>query len=122
MQLLSGQDSTGEFTVGHIFEAGSSKAEPGQVPSSDLEVVYSTWSEDQHLCGQRRLYGGIHFSKAVSAGEDLCTGIASLIVDRAELLKVGNASGALADFDDTSITVKARNAEKKGKKNKEVKR
>merc|ERR1711982_153906 len=87
-------------------EAGSSKAEPGQVPSSSIDFVYNTWSEVQHVCGQSRLYGGMHFSKAVKAGEDLCTGVASLIVSRAELLKAGDAKGALADLSDTSITVR----------------
>jgi len=116
MQLLTGKDSTGKFTVGKSFEAGSSKAEPGQVPSSSIDFVYNTWSEVQHVCGQSRLYGGMHFSKAVKAGEDLCTGVASLIVSRAELLKAGDAKGALADLSDTSITVKKRSEENDNKR------
>ena len=50
----------------------------------------------------------MHYSKAIPAGEELCTGLAYLIVGSANLLKAGNANSALADFDDTSITVKWR--------------
>jgi len=108
MQLLTGKDSTGQFSVGASFETGSSKAEPGKVPSNNIDFVYKTWSEVQHFCGESRLHGGMHFSKAVKAGEDLCTDVASLIVNRAELLKAGDANGAFADLNDTSMTVKKR--------------
>ena len=80
--------------------------EPGVSPTNKVDLMYTKWSEVQHACGQSRLYGGMHFSKAVPAGEELCTGVASLIVDRVSLLKSGDPSGMLADLDDTSITVK----------------
>ena len=108
MQLLTGEDSTGQFSVGASFEAGSSNAEPGEVPSNNIDFVYKTWSEVQRICGESRLHGGMHFSKAVKAGEDLCTDVASFIVNRAELLKAGDANGAFADLNDISITVKKR--------------
>jgi hypothetical protein len=108
MQLLTGQDSTGQFSVGLPFEAGSSKSEPGITPSTTINLSYTKWSEVQEVCGMSRLYGGMHFSKAVPAGERLCTGISSLVVNRSELLKAGDANGALADLDETSITIKKR--------------
>ena len=69
-------------------------------------LQYSNWSDIQRACGQSRLYGGMHFSKAVPAGEELCTGIASLIVNRAEALKMGDVNGSLANLENTSIIVK----------------
>ena len=89
-------------------EAGSSKTEPGASPASDINFEFFKWSEIQEVCGQSRLHGGMHFSKAVPAGEELCTGVSSLIVKKAESLKVGSARGRLADKDDTSIIVKTR--------------
>lgn len=65
-----------------------------------------TQSDVQQACGQSRLCGGMHFSKAIPVGEQLCSGVAALVVNRAELLKQGDANGALADIDDTSIIVK----------------
>ncbi|VEU38101.1 unnamed protein product [Pseudo-nitzschia multistriata] len=40
--------------------------------------------------------------------EELCTGLASLVVDRAKMLRNGEATGALADRGDESIVVKSR--------------
>jgi len=106
LQLLTGSDETGTFPARMEFKAGASKIEPGVTPKNDVNIVYTKWSDIQKACSQSRLYGGMHFSKAVPAGEELCTGVASLITKRAELLKIGDVSGALADRDDTSITVK----------------
>jgi hypothetical protein len=119
IQELTGQDGTGDFSVGTTIKAGASKSEPGTTPANDVNLEYTKWSEVQHACGQSRFYGGMHFSKAVPAGEELCTGVASLIVKRAELLKLGEVTGALADLDDTAITVKTR---KKGKHAKSLRR
>ena len=87
-------------------KAGSSKTEPGVCPASDMNLEYSTWSDIQRACGQSRLHGGMHFSKAVPAGEELCSGIASLVVNKAEALKLGDVNASLANFQDTSIIVK----------------
>jgi hypothetical protein len=102
---LTGTDETG-IPVRLEIKAGTSKSEPGVTPKNDTDLVYTKWSDIQSACGQSRLHGGMHFSMAISAGEDLCTGVVSLIVSRTELLKIGDASGALADRGDTSITVK----------------
>ena len=106
--MLTGTDETGDFAVGVEMPAGSSKIEPGMTPAEPISMFYTKWSEVQHSCGQSRLYGGMHFSTAVPAGEELCSGVASLIVERANLLKDGDASGAFADLNDTSIEVKVR--------------
>jgi hypothetical protein len=110
--------------VGTTFAAGSSHIEPDVTPAQDIDLVYTKWSDIQHACGMSRLHGGMHFSKAVPAGEELCTGLASMVVNRAEMLRVGNSEGALADLDDTSIIVKKGKfsvlsaRKKKGKKQK----
>ena len=69
LQLLTGEDSTGELSVGVTVEAGLSKTEPGASPASDINFKFFKWSEIQEVCGQSRLHGGMHFSKAVPAGE-----------------------------------------------------
>jgi hypothetical protein len=75
-------------------------------PTQDIDLVYNKWSEIQHDCGMSPLHGGMYFSKALPAGEELCTGLAFVVVNRANMLKVGNSEGAFADLDDTSIIVK----------------
>lgn len=105
MQILTGQDDT-SVPVSLAKKAGSSFVEPGVTPSSDLNLSYNKWSEIQHICGQSRLYGGMHFSKAIPAGEELCTGLAEMVVKRANLLKEGNSNGALVDFNNTDIVTK----------------
>ena len=87
-------------------KAGSSKTEPGIIPHTDLNFTYTSWSEIQHVCGQSRINGGMHFSKAIPAGEELCSGVANLVVKRAEQLKSGDAKGAFANLNDLSIIVK----------------
>ena len=73
---------------------GSSKSEPGASPGSDSYFEFFKWSEINSrgtVCGQSRLHGGMHFSKAVTSAEELWTGVASLIVKKAESLKAGSA-------------------------------
>merc|ERR1711862_982684 len=42
-------------------------------------------------------------------GQELCSGVAALIIDRAKMLKNGNSAGAFADLNDVSIVVKSIN-------------
>ena len=86
-----------------MLPAGSSKIEPGVTPANDIDFVYNKWSEVKDICGQSRLYGGMHFAAAVPAGEQLCSGMSMHVVDRASLLRDGDADGAMMDFDDASI-------------------
>lgn len=105
---LTGQDSTQGISLTQTFPAGSSKTEPGITPAEDLTFDYHTWSSTNEACGQSRMNGGMHFSQAVPAGEELCSGLASLVVNKANLLLAGDSAGALADFDDRSIRVKSK--------------
>lgn len=108
MTELTGSDSTQGIPLQQVVPAGSSKTEPGTTPATDLTLVYNAWSEVAQVCGGSRVNGGMHFSQAVPAGEQLCTGVASLVVDKALLLLNGDPAGAMADFDDRSIRVKSK--------------
>jgi hypothetical protein len=47
-----------------IIPAGSSRTEPGAVPSSDVRLSWATFTEAAHQAGLSRRYGGIHFEQA----------------------------------------------------------
>jgi hypothetical protein len=104
LQLLTGTDSIG-FPLVKEFLAGSSRAEPGITPSSDFILEYNYWSEIADDCGESRPFGGMHFDEAVPAGVELCTGMAALVVNRARKLEMGDAAGAMTDFNDRTIHV-----------------
>jgi len=108
MQVLTGKDDT-DIPVTMEILAGSSKSEPGVVPATNLTITYNKWSEIQEECGLSRLHGGMHFSKAVPDGEKLCSGVAAIIINRAEMLKNGDSAGSFADLNDQSILVKSVN-------------
>jgi hypothetical protein len=59
--------------------AGSSQVEPGITPASDLSLgPWDTWTAFAHECGLSRLWGGVHFMAAITAGHDLCHPIGDL--------------------------------------------
>ena len=61
------------------FPAGSSRIEPGITPANDLQVTVATWTDFAHLCGQSRVWAGVHFQASVDASAAIC----STIGDRA---------------------------------------
>ena len=107
MQELTGTDST-TIPIVRVIEQGSSKLEPGVTPASDLTFTYNAWSEIQEICSVSRLHGGMHFSQAVPSGQELCSGLAPLVVSKANLLLTGDANGAMVDFNDRTIHVKTK--------------
>ncbi len=54
------------------FAAGSSRIEPGMTPAEDLTVTIATWSELEEICGQSRIWAGVHFQAAIDASEEMC--------------------------------------------------
>jgi hypothetical protein len=60
LKLFSGSD---RFEGSATFRAGSSKVEPGVVPSSDVTLSWATFSDAAHQAGLSRRYGGIHFEQ-----------------------------------------------------------
>src|SRR5213594_3402104 len=51
------------FGASVTLPAGSSRAEPAAVPSSDLTLSWATFSEAADQAGMSRRYGGIHFEQ-----------------------------------------------------------
>ena len=60
LKLFTGSDRFGGSTV---FRAGSSKVEPGAVPSNDVTLAWATFSHAANQAGLSRRYGGIHFEQ-----------------------------------------------------------
>jgi hypothetical protein len=53
------------------FARGSSRVEPGVTPASDIVLTFNTWTEFEQNCGLSRLWGGVHFRPAITAGRDI---------------------------------------------------
>jgi hypothetical protein len=87
------------------WAAGSSRTQPGAVPSTDLSVTFSTWSSIADECAASRHYGGMHFRASIPAGIGLCHGIGSSVLNKMVALGTGDASARLADFNDRAIDV-----------------
>lgn len=54
------------------FEAGSSKVEPGLKPTMPVTLQFANMIELRDLCGQSRIWGGMHFRKSVPESYKLC--------------------------------------------------
>ncbi|KAI0559265.1 PAP2/haloperoxidase-like protein [Gracilaria domingensis] len=76
-----------KFTV----PKGSSKFYPGQVPAEDMEIEINHLSEWAELCGQSRLWAGVHFEPAIEAGANLCKGIGQASQNLMDRLVAGEA-------------------------------
>jgi hypothetical protein len=60
LKLFTGSDRFGGSVT---LRAGSSKVEPGAVPSSDITLSWPTFSHAADQAGMSRRYGGIHFEQ-----------------------------------------------------------
>lgn len=47
---------------------GASTVEPGLVPAEGLKLHFATWTALADACGNSRVWGGVHFPAAVTAG------------------------------------------------------
>lgn len=63
------------FPYNFTIKKGSSNFFPGQVPSEDTTISINRLTEWARLCGESRLYAGVHFEPAIRAGSDLCRGV-----------------------------------------------
>lgn len=79
------------FPYNFTIEKGSSKFFPGEIPSKDTTISINRLSEWERLCGESRLYAGVHFEPAVKAGSDLCKGVGTASRKFVERLLVGDA-------------------------------
>src|SRR5437899_9593036 len=60
LRLFTGRDRFGGSVA---LRAGSSKVEPGAVPSRDVRLSWATFSKAADQAGMSRRYGGIHFER-----------------------------------------------------------
>eukprot|EP00635_Sarcinochrysidales_sp_CCMP3193_P001001 CAMPEP_0118913556 /NCGR_PEP_ID=MMETSP1166-20130328/14315_1 /TAXON_ID=1104430 /ORGANISM="Chrysoreinhardia sp, Strain CCMP3193" /LENGTH=551 /DNA_ID=CAMNT_0006853119 /DNA_START=148 /DNA_END=1806 /DNA_ORIENTATION=- len=92
LDFLYGPDSptedadTAALPVGVIVEQGSSTVEPGLTPQQGVLLFYHTLHDMRLACGQSRLDGGMHFTKAVTDAYTLCDGIGDAVADYFKLL------------------------------------
>lgn len=62
-----------EVQLGNSFFAGDFGPE---LPSQDFNVTFRDTAHMARVCGQSRLWAGLHFPDAIDAGADLCSGLA----------------------------------------------
>jgi hypothetical protein len=60
LRLFTESDRFGGST---LLRAGSSRIEPGAVPSNDVRLSWATFSDAANQAGMSRRYGGIHFEQ-----------------------------------------------------------
>jgi hypothetical protein len=60
LRLFTESDRFGGST---LLRAGSSRIEPGAVPSNDIRLSWATFSDAANQAGMSRRYGGIHFEQ-----------------------------------------------------------
>lgn len=60
------------------FPKGSSVIEPGVTPAQDITVTFASWSEWVMVCGDSRVWGGLHFEAAVPAGREIGAKVAAI--------------------------------------------
>lgn len=95
---------TARFTIGRDewstvvkFRKGTSVVEPGVTPVTDLTWTARTLSELEDMCGESRLWGGMHFPGAVPAGKQLCAGLGEMAYRRTAFLLAGDEKFCSSD-------------------------
>ncbi|CAM9971686.1 unnamed protein product [Ascophyllum nodosum] len=89
--------------VAHFL--GSDKIE-GSLDATELELEelneFSSWSEISEVCANSRVWGGMHFADAATAGTELCGGglLASSISSSISALIAGDESAAVFKKED----------------------
>lgn len=86
--------SGGRDNLTHTFTIpeGSSSVYPGRVPGRSVTLTISSLSEWSRLCGESRLWAGVHFEPAVSAGRSLCVGVGRRAHDVVQGMLKGKAN------------------------------
>ena len=87
---------------GSPFLQGSSIIEPGITPSEDLFVTLSSLEEMNEVCGESRLWGGMHFTASIPGSQELCDGVGYDAYDFMVNIEQGNVD-AFSEFEDEVI-------------------
>lgn len=86
---LANTNKKDDFRYQFTVPKGSSRFYPGQVPENDMVITINRLSDWNKLCGQSRLWAGVHFEPSVKAGEKLCRGIGEASQDFVRKLVAG---------------------------------
>lgn len=57
------------------YPPGSSRVEPGVTPALETTLNFATWTQFENVCGQSRLWAGVHFQAAIDASKPMCRSI-----------------------------------------------
>ncbi|CAN0141131.1 unnamed protein product, partial [Discosporangium mesarthrocarpum] len=108
LQHSSGEDDISPPLQFTAATKGSLRSEPGITPATDVVFTYKKWSEIAEMCGQSRLWGGMHFEESVPAGAELCGGglVASEVLAAVDKLVAGNPDGAVFRKDEVDFFVR----------------
>jgi hypothetical protein len=69
---------------GFAPNCSSSRQDPDKLPrfcTEDYAFTVADMKDLEQTCGQSRLWGGMHFTKSVPAGHELCAGIGEKAVE-----------------------------------------
>ena len=99
------------FATDWFFEAGSNSITDG--PASDITLSFANMEELRDMCGDSRLWGGMHFSAAVPDSYDLCDNVGTLGLT--DLMAPLLGSGSYADLMDPDLVELFGTDVKKGK-------
>ena len=80
-----------EIDLSVFYPAGSSRIEPGVTPAEDLTINFTSWTELEELCGQSRVWAGVHFQAAVDESLGSCRQFGDLAYDYFTTLLDGTA-------------------------------
>lgn len=69
------QRNDNNFRLNLNFLAGSSVNEPGATPAEDISYSVNGLYAIYRLCGETRLWGGMHYTASVDGAYELCEGI-----------------------------------------------
>ena len=81
LKLTTGND---RFDASVTFEPGSSRFEPGQIPSDSVTLEWDTFSSAADEAGISRLYGGIHFESGDRFGRLLGREVGEAVYEQAQ--------------------------------------
>lgn len=73
------------------------KVQPGVVPAENVVVTFENMEELRNVCGDSRLWGGMHYTASVPDSYELCDGVG---MAGYEMMKKLLLSGGGATFED----------------------
>lgn len=82
----------GRNNISHtvVIKKGASALFPGILPKNNLHLRFRTLTQWKVICGRSRLWGGVHFEKAVKTSQKLCNGIGTNAHSLAQAFLNGN--------------------------------